>query len=285
MTGELREAPALPDVAGKTIVVTGGSSGIGAATAAAFSRAGAHVVLAVRDVAKGERVAAGLAGRTEVRRLDLADLSSVRSFAAPWSGDLHVLINNAGIMNSPRGRTADGFELQMGTNHLGPFALTNLLLPHIVERVVTVTSFYHDKGRIDLGDLNADRRRYRPAQAYNDSKLANLLFALELQRRLGAARSPVRSYAVNPGLVDSGLLSHSRGFQHWALRYLGQTTEEGAQSTLYAATADLPGGSYVGPEGFRHFRGRPAIERPAAVALDPGTARQLWDLSAQLTGL
>lgn len=285
MADEHWDATSIPDLTGKTIVVTGASGGLGAATAGALSRAGAQVVLAVRDLAKGRVVAAGLAGPAEVRELDLGDLSSVRSFAAGWRGDIYALINNAGIMNPPRGRTVDGFELQMGTNHLGPFALTNLLLPVILDRVVTVTSFYHNKGRIHLGDLNAERRPYRAAQVYNDSKLANILFALELQRRLTAAHSPVRSFAANPGLVNTGLLSHAGGVQSLALRYLGQDAQQGTLSTLYAATRDLPGGSYVSPSGFGNLRGRPAVIRPAKVALDGDVARRLWELSADLTGV
>lgn len=275
----------MSDLSGKTIVVTGASSGIGAATAAALARDGAHVVLAVRDPAKGRKVAAGLSGSTEVRELDLSDLSSVRAFAAGWTGNLHALINNAGIMDAPRGRTVDGFELQMGTNHLGPFALTNLLLPAITDRVVTVTSFYHNKGRINVDDLFAERRPYEPGQVYNDTKLANILFALELQRRLTMAGSPIRSFAANPGLVSTNLLNHSGGPQSWALRHLGQDTTKGALPTLLATTGDLPGGSYVGPAGFRNLRGHPAVRQPARVAQDTETARRLWELSAELTGV
>ena len=186
----------LPDQRGRTVVVTGASSGLGQATAAAFALAGAHVVLAVRDAARGERAAAGMTGSTEVRRLDLADLASVRAFAAAWEGPLDVLVNNAGVMAVPRGRTVDGFETQLGTNHLGHFALTNLLLRHIADRVVTVSSAAHRHGRIDLEDLNWQQRRYRRWAAYGQSKLANLLFTLELERRLVEAGSPVRALAA-----------------------------------------------------------------------------------------
>src|ERR1700712_3738754 len=164
----------LPDLSGRTAIVTGASSGLGAATAEALATAGAHVVLAVRDVAKGARIADSLPGGAEVRALDLSDLASISAFAQNWTGAVDLLINNAGIMAVPQGRTTDGFELQIGTNHLGHFALTNLLLPHIRGRVVTLTSDFHRGGNLDLDDLNWRRRGYDPSQAYKDSKLANL---------------------------------------------------------------------------------------------------------------
>lgn len=181
------------DLAGRTIVVTGANSGIGLAAARTFAQRGARVVLAVRDTAKGERAAESVEGGCEVRRLDLADLASVRAFAEAWSGELAVLVNNAGVMAVPEGRTADGFELQIGTNHLGHFALTNLLLPHVTERVVTIASVAHRTGRIDLDDLNWERRRYERWRAYGQSKLANLLFTTGLQRRLNEIGSPSRA--------------------------------------------------------------------------------------------
>src|SRR6516225_1886337 len=165
----------LPDLSGRTIVVTGASSGLGLETARTLAGAGAHVVLAVRDPVKGDRVAASIEGSTEIRELDVADLASVHAFAEAWRGSLDVLINNAGIMAVPEGRTVDGFELQIGTNHLGPFLLTNLLLPSITDRVVTVSSQAHYRARLDLDDLNWNGRRYKALRAYSDSKLANLL--------------------------------------------------------------------------------------------------------------
>ena len=174
-------------MSGRTVVVTGASSGIGLATTRALAMAGARVVLAVRDVAKGRRAAATLSGDTVVRELELDNLASVRAFAAAWTGKLDVLINNAGIMLVPEGQTVDGFERHIGTNHLGHFALTTLLLPHITDRVVTVSSHLHAVGRLDLEDLSWRRRPYRASQAYADSKLANVLFTLELQRRLTSA--------------------------------------------------------------------------------------------------
>jgi NAD(P)-dependent dehydrogenase (short-subunit alcohol dehydrogenase family) len=278
----------LPDLAGRTVVVTGASSGIGAAAARELAQAGARVVLAVRDVAKGERVAATIRGRTEVRELELDDLASVRAFAAAWRGDLDVLVNNAGIMMVPESRTVDGFERQIATNHLGPFALTNLLLPHITDRVVTVSSNIHVRGHVDLDDLNWERRPYDPGQAYADSKLANLLFTLELQRRLGEAGSSVRAVAVHPGMTRTSLFDHRTGIQARLIRSVGQILmqdpQRGALPTLFGATQDIAGGSFVGPDGFAHMRGYPELVTPSRDARDAVQARRLWELSVRLTG-
>src|ERR671910_2651034 len=195
----------LPDLGGRTAVVTGANSGIGRIAARELARAGARVVLAVRDVAKGEAAASAMAGAVEVRRLDLAALESVRAFADDWEGDLDLLINNAGVMAVPEGRTKDGFETQIGTNHLGHFALTGLLLGHVRDRVVQIASGAHRMGKIDLDDLNWERRTYRRWPAYGQSKPANLLFSLELQRRLSAAGSPVRALAAHPGWAATNL--------------------------------------------------------------------------------
>ena len=280
----------LPDQRGRTVVVTGASSGLGQATAAAFALAGAHVVLAVRDAARGERAAAGMTGSTEVRRLDLADLASVRAFAAAWEGPLDVLVNNAGVMAVPRGRTVDGFETQLGTNHLGHFALTNLLLRHIADRVVTVSSAAHRHGRIDLEDLNWQQRRYRRWAAYGQSKLANLLFTLELERRLVEAGSPVRALAAHPGYAATNLQLRTGSIVQTSLmavtnRLFAQSDAMGALPTLYAATQDLPGGSYVGPDGTGERRGHPTLVGRMAAASDAELAKRLWDRSADLTGV
>ena len=192
----------VPDIPGQRVIVTGANSGIGRAAAQALAAAGAQVTLAVRNLEKGHAAAAAIHGKTEVRELDLASLASIRSFAADWDGEIHLLINNAGVMIPPLSRTADGFELQFGTNHLGHFALTNLLLPRVTGRVVTVSSSMHRVGRIDFDDLNWERRRYRRWAAYGQSKLANLLFTAELQHRLAAAGStccqPPRTRATPP---------------------------------------------------------------------------------------
>ena len=289
MPNDKWSAADLPDMSGQKVVVTGASSGIGAATAAALAAAGATVILAVRDVAKGKRVAASMTGHSEVRELMLDDLASVRRFAAGWTGDLDILINNAGIMMVPEARTVDGFERQIGTNHFGPFALTNLLLPHITDRVVTVSSNAHERGRLDLDDLGWQRRPYRSDQAYSDSKLANLLFTFELQRRLTASGSAVRALAVHPGMVRTNLFGHATGIQARMIAVLGrllmQDPEHGAQSSLFAATREIPSGSFVEPDGFGHMRGQPAIATASLHARDADMARSLWDLSARLTGV
>jgi NAD(P)-dependent dehydrogenase (short-subunit alcohol dehydrogenase family) len=248
------------------------------------------VVLAVRDPAKGERAAATITGESEVRQLDLADLASVRAFAASWDGDVGVLVNNAGVMAPPERRTKDGFELQIGTNHLGHFALTNLLLPRITGRVVTVSSPAHRTGRIDLDDLNWERRGYQRWRAYGQSKLANLLFTLELQKRLGEAGSDVRAMAAHPGYAATNLQSHTQNLLQNAVmaisnRLIAQSGEMGALPTLYAATQDLPGDSYVGPDGFMEQRGHPTLVGRSGAAKDAETAKALWDLSERLTGV
>jgi NAD(P)-dependent dehydrogenase (short-subunit alcohol dehydrogenase family) len=290
MTTSNWTAADLPRLDGRTVVVTGASSGIGLAAARELGRAGAHVVLAVRDLARGEQAAAQVPGAREVRRLDLADLASVRAFAEAWDGDIDVLIDNAGVMATPERRTADGFELQIGTNHLGHFALTNLLLPHITDRVVTVASGAHRMGSIRLDDLNWHRGDYHRWQAYGQSKLANLLFTLELERRLTEAGSGVRAFAAHPGYAATNLQGRTENrFQHVGMaimnRLVAQSDAMGALPTLYAATQDLPGASYVGPDGFMAGRGHPALAGRSAAASDPRVARELWALSEELTGV
>ena len=287
----------LPSERGRTVVVTGASSGIGLATAEAFCAAGARVVLAVRDLARGERairairaaVPAGAAGPLELRHLDLADLASVRAFVESWSGPVDILVNNAGVLAVPLTRTVDGFELQFGVNHLGHFALTNLLLPRLTFRVVTVSSGGHRLGSIDLEDPNWEHRRYRRWAAYGQSKLANLLFTLELQRRLEADGSAVRALAAHPGLAATGLYRPPnpvvRQVGQAVIAALGQSPRMGALPTLYAATMDLPGASYVGPDGPGEHRGHPTLVGRSAAAADAGLAARLWELSEQLTGV
>jgi NAD(P)-dependent dehydrogenase (short-subunit alcohol dehydrogenase family) len=277
----------IPDLTGRVVVVTGASSGVGAASARALAGAGAKVILAVRDQAKGERVASEIIGDTDVRPLDLEDLASVRAFAAGWTGNLDILINNAGIMLVPEARTADGFERQIGTNHLGHFALSLLLLPHITDRIVTVSSNAHERGRLDLNDLNWRTRTYRASQAYSDSKLANLLFTFELQRRLAGTGSRVRAMAVHPGMVRTNLFGHrpvQAAIFGFVGRFVMQKPEDGAQTTLFAATQDIPGGSFVEPAGFGHLRGSPHVASASPLAYDASVARGLWALSARLTG-
>ncbi|MFE9444823.1 oxidoreductase [Streptomyces sp. NPDC006602] len=284
-------ATLLPDLTGRTAVVTGANSGIGLTAADALARAGAHVVFAVRDVERGRAAAATVHGSTEVRRLDLADLASVREFADAWEGPLSLLVNNAGVMMLPQQRTRDGFEMQFGTNHLGHFALTNLLLPHVTDRVVTVSSGAHRWGdaTIRFDDLNLDAN-YTPQGAYAQSKLANLLFTLELQRRLTNSGSPVRALAAHPGYAATNLQSHAsnpvaRAFMRLGNRFLAQDDRAGALPTLYAATQDLPGASYVGPDGLGEMRGGPTLVGRTAAASDTATARRLWTVSEELTGV
>src|SRR3954451_7037852 len=195
----------LPNLDGRTVVITGATSGIGRAAATELARAGARVVLAVRNTQRGGQIAGELGGGAEARPLDLTDLASVRAFAGAWDGPIDLLINNAGVMAVPEGRTKDGFETQIGTNHLGHFALTNLLLGHVTDRVVTIASGAHRMGKIDLEDLNWERRSYKRWPAYGQSKLANLLFVFELQRRLAEAGSPVRAVASHPGIAATEL--------------------------------------------------------------------------------
>jgi NAD(P)-dependent dehydrogenase (short-subunit alcohol dehydrogenase family) len=274
---------------GRNVIITGANSGIGRAAARALAGAGAHVILAVRSTDKGEAAAAAISGETEVRRLDLASLASVREFAAGWEGDIDLLINNAGVMVPPLSRTTEGFELQFGTNHLGHFALSNLLLEHVTGRVVTVSSTGHRMGRIDFDDLNWERKPYRAWRAYGQSKLANLLFTSELQRRLTAAGSPVLATAAHPGYAATNLQFHS-GRRAWdALsaignRVLAQDEDGGALPTLYAATADIPGNSYAGPGGFMEQRGPAKLVGRSGAAKDSEVARRLWDVSEELTG-
>ncbi|WP_436886046.1 oxidoreductase [Nocardiopsis dassonvillei] len=279
---------ALPDLTGRTVVITGANSGLGLENARVLAGVGARVVLAVRDEARGRAAAESIPGETEVRRLDLADLSSVRAFADSWSGDIHLLINNAGIMAVPRGRTADGFELQFGTNHLGHFALTNLLLEHVTGRVVTLSSGLHAIVRgMGFDDLDLERG-YSPYRAYGRSKLANLLFTLELQRRLTEAGSPVLAVAAHPGYAATNLQRHdnspvTRLVRTVGNRFFAQSAAVGALPTLYAATQDMPPAGFAGPSG--GMAGAPGLSRRSRAAQDGAAARRLWEVSEERTGV
>ncbi|NEW58081.1 SDR family NAD(P)-dependent oxidoreductase [Nocardia cyriacigeorgica] len=278
----------IPDQHGRTFIVTGANSGLGAVAARALAGAGAQVVLACRNVDKGKVVANEIGARAEVRRLDLADLSSVREFAASIDR-ADVLINNAGVMGVPYGRTADGFEMQIGTNHLGHFALTGLLLGRIADRVVTVSSGAHAMGAIDLDDLNWQRRKYQRWPAYGQAKLANLMFAYELQRKLTAAGWSKLSVAAHPGYAATELQSHTESIQDTVMavgnRIFAQSAEMGALPELYAATADVEPGAYYGPTGWRGLRGYPGRSGSSKRSKDEETARRLWELSERLTGV
>jgi NAD(P)-dependent dehydrogenase (short-subunit alcohol dehydrogenase family) len=279
----------IPDQSGRTFVVTGANSGLGFATARALAGAGGHVVLACRNAEKANAAAARIAGSTEVRALDLADLGSVREFAAGIDA-ADVLVNNAGVMALPLRRTRDGFEMQFGTNHLGHFALTGLLLPRLTDRVVVLSSAAHRIGRIRLDDLNWEHRHYQRWSAYGQSKLANLMFAYELARRLARAGSPLRAVAAHPGYADTELQSHTESMQDRVMklgnRLLAQPAEMGALPTLYAATMPaVESGAFYGPDGFAQQRGHPSRVGSSRTSRDERVAAQLWQRSEQLTGV
>jgi NAD(P)-dependent dehydrogenase (short-subunit alcohol dehydrogenase family) len=289
--GRSRRRPpwtSVPRQNGRTVVVTGATSGLGLQTAKILAAFGGHVVLAVRNPEKGEAVSRDLPGTTEVRRLDVSDLASVRSFAEATQR-VDVLVNNAGIMAVPLARTEDGFESQLATNHLGHFALTNLLLPKLTDRVVVVGSAAHRSGRIDLDDPNWEHRPYRPYPAYAQSKLANLLFLAELQRRLTAHGSTLRATGAHPGYTSTALQggTGNRAFTwlsdlgNWLV---GMPAWQGALATVYAATMDLPGNSYVGPHGPGEMLGWPTLVGRSPAASDPELGKAVWSLSERLTG-
>jgi NAD(P)-dependent dehydrogenase (short-subunit alcohol dehydrogenase family) len=294
----------IPDQRGRTAIITGANSGLGLVTARELARHGAAVVLACRNMDKGARAARDIeaacpGAQVELAPLDLGDLASVESFATGFSsshehGGLDLLINNAGVMAPPRRETADGFELQLGTNLLGHFALTGRLLAkmegRIDARVVTLSSNAHKMGRIDFDDLQSERR-YTRWGAYGQSKLADLMFALELDRRLRAAGSTVKSVAAHPGYAATNLQSAAapaldRVFMQFTNLILAQSADMGALPSLYAATRpDLEGGSYVGPDGIGEFRGHPRVVSPNRAARDQQAASRLWAAAEELTGV
>jgi NAD(P)-dependent dehydrogenase (short-subunit alcohol dehydrogenase family) len=283
-------------------VVTGANSGLGLVTARELARAGAHVIGTARDAAKGQQAEAEIRqavpdASIEMRRLDLADLGSVRAFAAEVAAArdrLDLLINNAGVMMPPRSVTPDGFELQFGTNHLGHYALTGLLLERLAQgrdpRVVTVSSLEHRPGRIDFDDLTSERD-YQPRTAYQRSKFANAVFGLELDRRLRAAGSPVKSVLAHPGysatnLQTSGPTGPMKALLRVGNRLFAQSAERGALPQIHAATAaDVQGGEFYGPDGFNQLRGKPTRVKPVERATDPELGRRLWQVSEELTGI
>jgi NAD(P)-dependent dehydrogenase (short-subunit alcohol dehydrogenase family) len=288
----------VPDQTGRVAVVTGATSGLGLATAVALASRGAHVVLTARDPGRGEAALARVreAGAAEVLPLDLTSLDSVRAFAERVGAAydrLDLLVNNAGVMGTPLRRTAEGFELQLGTNHLGPFALTGLLLPRLLatpgSRVVTVSSLVARFGRIRLDDLNRDRRRYRRWEAYADSKLANLLFTFELSRRLIEAGAGTTALAAHPGLAVTALGKDAGRLQQAAMRLVhvaAQEASSGAQSQIRAATdPSLATGTYVGPGGPGGSSGPPVPVAAPTRAWDRAAMTGLWDRSEQLTGV
>lgn len=288
----------VPDQTGRIDVVTGANSGIGLETARVLARKGAHVVLAVRNREKGEEARADITraepqAKVTVQHLDLADLESVATFAEEF-GTAHqrldLLINNAGVMVPPFGRTADGFEQQFGTNHLGQFALTGRLLPLLRRtegaRVVTVSSLAHRFRRLDFDNLNAEKG-YSPWTAYGYSKLANLLFMRELQRRYHDGPNSLRSAAAHPGFTKTDLQRHT-AMVRFMMKVPGMAQESlaGALPTLYAATApDVAGGDYFGPGGLFEMAGPPARAFLSSRVRNDETAQRLWEVSERLTGV
>ncbi|BBZ59287.1 SDR family NAD(P)-dependent oxidoreductase [Mycolicibacterium monacense] len=263
------------------IIVTGGNSGVGRATASAMAAEGHEVVIACRTMSKGYDAAASMSGRVDVRELDLADLTSVRKFADTVDY-VDVLVNNAGVLGLPLTRTADGFEAHMGTNHLGHFALTCLLGDRIRDRVVSVASTNYTTARMHFDDLNWQQRKYNPWSAYGESKLANLLFVHELVARGKTA------YASDPGMTNTAITRDGSGVLQWAGRvispHIAQSPDDGARSTIQAITTTLPNGTYLAPRGLMHQWGKPKPTKLKAKARDADSARRLWDLSAELTG-
>jgi NAD(P)-dependent dehydrogenase (short-subunit alcohol dehydrogenase family) len=293
-------ADAIPDQQGRVAIVTGANSGLGRITALELARHGARVVVACRSVEKGDAVAEQILAETgaqkpSVQELDLGSLDSVRRFAAAFSGQrVDLLVNNAGVMMTPQRTTSDGFELQLGTNHLGHFALTGLLLDALqrsdAARIVTLSSNEHKGGRIDFDDLQQERD-YSPRGSYQRSKLANAVFAVELDRRLRAARSPVVSVFAHPGyaatnLQRSGPTGPVKAVLAITNRVVAQRPERGALPTLYAATAPgVAGGDYYGPNGLGEMRGFPKKVRASDDAYDPEVGARLWQVSEELTGV
>jgi NAD(P)-dependent dehydrogenase (short-subunit alcohol dehydrogenase family) len=293
----------IPDQTGRVAIVTGASNGLGTEVAEALAGRGAQVVLAVRDVGRGKVARQRILARypqadVSISIVDLADLASIRAFAERETTRpaIDLLVNNAGLGMQPvRATTADGFERQFGTNHLGSFALTGLLLPALLRaaapRVVAVASIAHRTGRIDFADLQGTTR-YAGGKAYNQSKLSNLLFALELDRRARHAGSPLVSVAAHPGVATTGFLAAAQlpGWQakvaDFAVGLIGQDAAAGAAPLLYAATMpDVKGGQYWGPDGIMEMRGKPAPAKFASQALDAGVASRLWAESEALTGV
>ena len=295
----------IPSQSGKTALITGANSGIGFRAAVELARAGAHVLLGARDASKGSAALAKLKAEVpnasaEVAALDMASLASISTFVAGFATrnlPLDLLINNAGVMALPkRETTADGFERQFGTNHLGHFALTGLLMPQLLAahapRVVTVASLAHRNGKIDFKNLQSEQK-YVPWDAYNASKLANILFANELDARARAAHSRLVSIPVHPGVSMTSIFSNGPGVADMKARVvkllspiLFQDDAMGALPTLYAATApEARGGEYIGPTGLMEFKGYPGVAELKPQAKDTATAAQLWAVSEQLTGV
>ncbi len=296
-------AAEIPKLRGRTAIVTGANSGLGLVTASELARHGAAVILACRDLVKGQSAMTRIGAEIpeadlQLEELDLGDQGSIAAFAERFAADgrdgMDLLINNAGVMAPPRRVTHDAFELQIGTNHLGHFALTGRLIAHMEgrpdARVVTLSSNAHKMGKINLEDIQSEHR-YMRWSAYGQSKLANLMFALELDRRLRAADSPIKSVAAHPGYAATNLQTAAApAIDRIVMRatnlVMAQSAEMGALPSLYAATAPgVESGSYYGPDGPGEFRGHPHLSSPSKAARDVLKARRLWELSEELTGV
>lgn len=285
-------ASRLGNLSGKRIIVTGATNGVGFATARSLARAGAHVILAVRNLELGAQRAAEMGGDTSVLKLDLADQSSVREFPTLFDGDVDILINNAGIVAQHRTETVDGFETMMGTNFLGPFALTNLLFSRVRSQVINVGSDAHRTATIAFDDPHLRTRKWSALPAYGRSKLAMMLWGLELDRRLRVAGSPVSSYLTHPGWVasnlsnvsDERLMAAFHSIVRASATVLANDIDAGAAPTLYCITEPIPPGSYVGIDSRWGLKGGPTLSGRAAVACDYADAARLWEFAERETG-
>ncbi len=282
---------------GKTIIITGATSGLGKEATRVLAKKNATVIMAVRNTQKAEMVVSEIRKeyanvKIDIRKLDLGSLDSISSFAKGVLENykkLDVLINNAGIMMCPYSKTKNGFEIQMGTNHLGPFALTGLLMPLLMStknaRIVSTSSVAHNQGNIDFTDINWKKRRYNTSKAYSDSKLANLYFSYELKRRLENVENPPLVVTAHPGGTKTDLARHS-GIFNIFMNLLFLPVEKGVLSTLRAATdLNAKSGDYYGPGGFMQVRGFPELVKSSKMSHNLTNAKRLWDLSEQLTGV
>ncbi|OBI82742.1 SDR family NAD(P)-dependent oxidoreductase [Mycobacterium sp. E740] len=282
----------LGNLSGKRIIVTGATNGVGLATARALAGAGAHVILAVRNLELGAQRAAEIGGDTSVVKLDLADQSSVRAFPDLFDGDVDILINNAGLVAQRRGATVDGFEITLGTNFLGPFALTNLMFGRVREKIINVGSDAHKSATIDLSDPHLRTGKWSAFPAYARSKLAVMLWGLELDRRLRRAGSPITSFLTHPGWVASNLSNVSErplmaafhSVVKVAATVLANDLDAGAAPSLYCITEPIPPGSYVGIDSRMGLKGAPTLSGRAAVACDYDDASKLWEFAEKETG-
>jgi len=282
----------LGDLSGKRIIVTGATNGVGFGTARALVKAGAHVIMAVRNTELGAQRAREIGGSTSILRVDLADLSSVRAFADALDGDVDILINNAGMLTQAREETVDGFEKTLGTNFLGPFALTNLIFDRVRSQIINVGSQAHRGGTLRLDDMHLRTNKWTAMGSYSRSKLAVMLWGLELDRRLRAAKSPVVTQLTHPGWVSSNLSSVSdsaamAAFDKAVKRLadvFGNDIDAGAATTLYCISEPIPPGTYIGIDGRWGLKGSPVMIGRSAVACDYEAAARVFEFAEKETG-